>query len=338
MPEAPLPPNEDERIAALRSYDLLAGTRDESLDAICRVVASIFDTEIALVSISDTHRQVIKGSVGFAADELARELAPCAYAIAGEGPMVVEDLSRDPRFADNPLVGEPHNLRFYVGAPLLTPDRIALGTLCAIDTRTHRPTAGQLAALADLSRIVMTMFNMRKAMSWTRNLALTDSLTGVANRAGLMLELEALIERRKYRESPFALIYLDIDNFKHVNDTRGHTTGDEVLAHVGATLRSCIRSVDLAGRIGGDEFAVLVPDCDEVEAERVAKRIFSALGTIATRYHDPIHVSVGAASFPTPPANVNEALATADRLMYEAKEAGKNRVVTGTMAELGISA
>jgi diguanylate cyclase (GGDEF)-like protein len=338
LPEAPLSPNEDDRLAALRGYDLLAGARDESLDALCRVVASIFNTQIALVSISDTNRQVIKGSVGFGADELARDLAPCAYAIQGESPMVVEDLSLDPRFADNPLVGEPHNLRFYVGAPLLTPDRMALGTLCAIDTRTHQPTPDQLAALTDLSHVVMALFNMRKAMSWTRNLALTDSLTGVANRAGLIMELEALIERRKYRESPFALIYLDIDNFKHINDTRGHTTGDEVLARIGATLRSCVRSVDLAGRLGGDEFAVLVPDCDENEAKRVANRIFSALGTIATRQHDPIHVSVGAASFPTPPANVNEALGIADRLMYAAKHAGKNRVVTGSIAELGISA
>jgi diguanylate cyclase (GGDEF)-like protein len=338
LPEAPLSPNEDKRLAALRSYDLLAGTRDESLDAICRVVASIFDTQIALVSISDTNRQVIKGSVGFGADELARELAPCAYAIQGKDPMVVEDLSRDPRFADNPLTREPHNLRFYVGAPLLTPEGLALGTLCAIDTRTHQPRPEQLAALTDLSHVVMALFNMRKAMSWTRNLALTDSLTGVANRAGLMMELEALIERRKYRESPFALIYLDIDNFKHVNDTRGHTAGDEVLARIGATLRSCVRSVDLPGRLGGDEFAVLVPECDEKEAKRVATRIFSALGKITTRQHDPIHVSVGAACFPTPPSNVNEALAVADRLMYAAKRAGKNRVVTGSIAQLGISA
>jgi diguanylate cyclase (GGDEF)-like protein len=91
------------------------------------------------------------------------------------------------------------------------------------------------------------------------------------------------------------------------------------------------------GRIGGDEFAILVADCDEAEAGRVANRVFEAIAAIAIP-QQTVHVSVGSAYFPAPPADVNEALAVADRLMYAAKLAGKNRIVSGSTATLSVIA
>jgi diguanylate cyclase (GGDEF)-like protein len=335
--DVPSPLNESDRLAALQHYDLLAARRDDALDAICRVAASIFDCPIAAVSINDTNRQVIKGGVGFAADELIGNNGPCAYAMLGDGPLVVEDLSLDDRFTGHPLVHPPYSLRFYAGAPLLTPERVAIGALCVLDTRPRRPIGEQLANLSDLAQAVMALFNMRKAMSGTRNIALTDTLTGVANRAGLILELQALIERSRQRAAPFALIYLDIDNFKRVNDSLGHSAGDELLTRIGAALIASVRDADVPGRIGGDEFAILVADCDEAEAGRVANRVFDAIAAIAMPQH-AVHVSVGSAYFPTPPADVNDALAVADRLMYAAKLAGKNRIVSGSTATLSVTA
>jgi diguanylate cyclase (GGDEF)-like protein len=333
---APLPANEEERLAALRSYDLLAGSHEEALDAICRVVSSVFCSKIALVSLSDTNRQVFKGRVGLEADELARDLAPCAHAILGTVPFVVSDARQDPRFVENPLVVNPPNVRFYVGMPLLSPDRYALGTLCAINDEVHSPSGEEISNLVDLSRTVMDMFNLRRAMSRARNFALTDVLTGLANRAGLMLELEDVIEASRGTKSAFALLYLDVDNFKYVNDTRGHAAGDSVLQLIADTLRGCVRrSGDLAGRLGGDEFAILIPETDEIEANVMAERILARLNEAVQGQRYPVGFSIGLACFPTPPRDVSEAFLIADRLMYAAKHGGKNRIVALSSNRIG---
>ncbi len=335
MPGAPIPSNEAERLLALRSYDVLAGKREESLDAICRVVSAIFGSSIALVSISDSNRQVVRGKVGSGPDELARELAPCAYAILGRDPMVVEDMSHDERFSDNPLIQEPNNVRFYIGAPLLTPDGLALGTLCAIDSSPQRPRPEQVGALANLASTVMTMLNMRKAMLRARNLALIDGLTGLANRSGLMLDLEAIIARSSHDGSPFAVLYLDIDNFKYINDSRGHAAGDELLRKVGIGLADSVREVDIPGRLGGDEFAVLIPQCDGADASKLAHRVFDSLTASVVCREAPVGFSIGVAVFSRPPSDAYEAFVIADRLMYAAKHAGKNRIVVLSASALG---
>jgi len=335
LPAAPLPSNEAERLAVLRSYDLLEGTQEECLDAVCRIVSTVFHCPIALVSISDRNRQFFKGKVGFDADELARELAPCRYAILGDEPLVVSDASQDPRFIDNPLVMYAPNIRFYVGAPLITPDNYKLGTLCAIDVRTHEPTVEELRVLTDLAKNVMHMLNMRKAMIRARGLAMTDVLTGLANRAGLMLSLEDIIVASRGSRSPFAILYLDVDNFKYVNDSRGHAAGDDVLQVIGETLESSVRHADIAGRLGGDEFAVLIPDCDATEAHELAQRVLASLTAVASANRYPVVFSIGLATFPTPPSDVTEAFFTADRLMYAAKRSGKNRIVERSITFAG---
>lgn len=335
---APLPPNEAERLAALRSYDLLDGGHEAGLDAICRVVSSVFRSPIALVSLSDTNRQVFKGRVGSDASELARDLAPCAHAILGSVPMVVPDAAQDQRFMFSPLVTGPPNMRFYVGMPLLTPDRFALGTLCALDSEVHEPSPEQLTNLVDLSQTVMSIFNMRRAMSRARAFALTDVLTGLANRAGLMLGLEEVIEGCRGDASACAVLYLDVDNFKYVNDTRGHAIGDNVLQLIAETLSGCIRAGDTAGRLGGDEFAVLIPGADQAEAQGLAERVMRRLTEAVSTKQYPIGFSIGLACFPTPPRDVGEAFLIADRLMYAAKHAGKNRIVALSSDQMGAGA
>lgn len=335
MPAAPLPSNEADRLAALRSYHVLEGTHEENLDDVCRVVSSVFHSPIALVSLSDTNRQFFKGNVGFDADELARELAPCRYAILGDEPLVVRDATQDPRFVDNPLVVNAPNVRFYAGAPLVTPDNFKIGTLCAIDVRTHEPTTEEVRALTDLSKTVMHILNMRKAMIRARSFAMTDVLTGLANRAGILLSLEDIITASRGSGSPFAIVYLDVDNFKYVNDTRGHAAGDDVLQAIGETLATSIRRDDTAGRFGGDEFAVLIPDCDPSEARALAERVMKNLTAAMKAKRYPVGFSIGLAIFPTPPEDTTEAMLVADRLMYAAKHGGKNRIVELSAASIG---
>ena len=134
MTPAPMPAEEDERLAALRELLLLDTPPEERFDRLARFAAEQLDTPIALLTLMNDHRQWFKSRMGLEATETPREISFCGHAILKNELFVVEDASRDPRFADNPLVtGDPH-IRFYAGAPLSAPGGHRIGTLCVIDT------------------------------------------------------------------------------------------------------------------------------------------------------------------------------------------------------------
>jgi two-component system, cell cycle response regulator len=124
-----------------------------------------------------------------------------------------------------------------------------------------------------------------------------------------------------------SLAYLDLDNFKLLNDTQGHAAGDAALKAVAATLTDTVRSTDVVGRLGGDEFAVLLPETPFQGATLVLERVHDCIVRLAQERGWPIAVSVGAVVIRPPYPPLTEALRAADRLMYRAKRAGKSRVV-----------
>ena len=163
MPAAPLPSNESERLATLQSYHILDTLPEQEYDDIVAIASHICDTPIALVSIVDANRQWFKARVGVDVDQTDRDAAFCAHAILNETEVLdVPDATEDPRFADNPLVtGEPH-IRFYAGSPLVTPDGVALGTLCVIDSQRRELTTVQKKSLRALGRQVTALLELRR--------------------------------------------------------------------------------------------------------------------------------------------------------------------------------
>lgn len=164
MLKAPIPPNEAQRMKTLREYNVLDTPPEAVYDDIAHVCAGVCDTPIALITLVDGRRNWFKARVGVD-DELTespRDISFCGHAILREEIFEVTDAVLDERFTDNPLVAEAPHIRYYAGAPLITPDGYKLGTICAIDIRPRRLTEAQRDTLAALSRLVMRQLDRRR--------------------------------------------------------------------------------------------------------------------------------------------------------------------------------
>ena len=153
--------------------------------------------------------------------------------------------------------------------------------------------------------------------------ARTDYLTGLLNRRAFWEAVEVETERCKRYQRPVSVAYVDVDDFKMVNDRYGHSTGDRFLKTFANTLRKATRTTDFVARLGGDEFAVLMPETDDKGIQTVLKRL-SQLAQVMNLHLFSITVSVGAATFIKAPANAEALISTADNQMYVAKKKGKN--------------
>jgi diguanylate cyclase (GGDEF)-like protein len=167
----------------------------------------------------------------------------------------------------------------------------------------------------------------------------TDPLTGLGNLRALQRQLAILLDVRKRYEHPFAVLLMDIDGLKRINDSHGHQAGDRVLMQVGMSLRRSIRSVDTAARIGGDEFCVLLPEQDLKSAAKLAARLATAIEEEVAAPGDPaVTVSIGVAASPEHGDEAEALIDTADRAMYRAKAAGEGIALGDPPGTHGITA
>lgn len=204
--KAPIPLNEEERLKKLYEYEILDSEKEKDFDQITALASLIFETPIALITLIDKERQWFKSTIGLDDNETHRDHAFCAHALHEKKIMVINDATKDKRFFDNPYVLDDPFVRFYAGAPLVTPEGLILGTLCVIDRKPRELTPIQEKALEALSREIIARFELNKKLK--ENKKLLEELTIVHQK---QLETERqLIINNKSKDKLFSLLAHDL--------------------------------------------------------------------------------------------------------------------------------
>ena len=206
------------------------------------------------------------------------------------------------------------------------------------EDKRHGSAVGALGYFTDPTDIDLllarasTLLDFKAYLNSCEEDAFTDHLTGLANRRRFERQLEREVSRTLRYGHPFCLLMLDIDHFKQVNDNYGHEAGNEALRTLGKTLQEGTRGIDLAARIGGEEFAIILTETDLAGALELAERLRLAVKAVEVPQVGPIAASFGVAECPFSAQTTNELLAAADAALYEAKRQGRDRVVQAPAA------
>jgi diguanylate cyclase (GGDEF)-like protein len=315
--------DEPARIAALQRLDVLDTAVEEPFEKIVTLVRTVLAVPIATVTLVDRNRQWFKAKRGLEVDQTPRSVSICTHTIQQREPLIVEDADLDARFAGSPLVAGPPHIKSYAGIPLRTPEGYNIGSLCAMDTRPRRFSPADVAILANFANIVCDELELRM-------IAQVDHLTGALTRRGFTEQVEREIARARRNGRLGTLVMLDLDHFKSVNDTHGHAVGDRVLQQVAEILRATLRPSDVFGRLGGEEFAILLPETIGNEAVAAIERLRHVIANqpIALEDAATLHVtaSFGAAPLTSDIISFSAWLKHADTMLYAAKAAGRNCV------------
>jgi len=316
--------DEAARLRALGRQRILDTEPEEAFDRIARIAAAAFDAPMAIVSFIDADRQWLKARIGFDGHETPRDSAFCSLTILDVGETVITDAARDPRVAGSPLVCGPPGLGAYLGVPLASPDGFNLGALAVLDTRPRPDFADRPGRLLrDLGDVLERELELREVSQ-------TDDMTGLASRRHFLAELARECRRAARYGRPLSVGYIDIDHFKAINDRHGHAVGDRVLRAISERLRGCLRAQDLIGRLGGEEFGLLLPETGGRAAAALAEQLCAVLREAPIETSEgPVTVTasigVAAAGHLLPGAG-ETLLARADRNLYRAKAAGRDCV------------
>lgn len=265
-----LPSDESVRLGTLRSLDILDTLPEERFDRLTRMARRLFGVPIALVSLVDAERQWFKSCVGLDATETPRDVSFCGHAIHGDDVFLVDDATKDERFADNPLVLDEPRIRFYAGCPLRAPNGSQMGTFCIIDYEPRTLDEDELETLRDLA-------SMAERELSAVQMATLDELTGITNRCGFVMLGKHTLSLCRRQGIPAALVFFDLDDFKPVNDRFGHAEGDRALIAFAEQMKNTYRESDIFARLGGDEFVVLLTNTTSSVAESVVARFEWAL-------------------------------------------------------------
>lgn len=329
-----VPANEVERLESVRTIVSASSLGLPELDTLVSLVKDVFGVSTSALNIVDEDWQRVAANAGEKVSACPRELTACTFVVESGKSFVVEDMIENDFFCKMPYVtGEPR-FRFYAGAPVSIQVGLTVGSLCILDSVPKKISDAERAKLEDFARVASGLLRLQKTnkflsddTSALKRLALTDRLTKLYNRGALTELAVPLIEKALLHGKPIGALLIDLDRFKVVNDTYGHLMGDALLIEAARRLRSALRETDIPVRVGGDEFAVVLPDEDCLEnIEIVAERIVEAFRKpfLIHGVNLDISASVGAVLAPRD-GSTPEALArNADIALYMAKGKGRN--------------
>lgn len=334
MQPAPLPLDEKCRVERVRVSGLLDTPAEERFDRIARLAARVSGCPIACISLVDERREWFKAVVGWGHPQIARNASFGSHVVAAGERVIIEDLRSDRRFADHPFVLQEPSLGAYAGIPLAADDGSVVGVLAVMDTRPRRSGELDLESLGDLAAIAASEMGVNRFSRSQLELAgaprsqevlRIDPLTRLWNRSALLEILDRELLHASDPGQPLSALAIDVDRLRWINDRHGHETGDRVLSDIARTLRASVRPYDSVARIGGEEFAVLMPGATTEVAMAVADRIRIS---IARTSIEGVTVTIGAASSPPVAATPETLLEAADRALARAKRAGGDAVAT----------
>jgi diguanylate cyclase (GGDEF)-like protein len=276
---------------------------------------------------------------------LPRDSRFCCEVLHSASPLEVSDARFDLRYHEDPLVAAGPRVRFYSGVPLLAQGAQALGTLSVFDVRAKTLSGVERDALWKLADVVVRLLAdiaarraAEETLSWQ---ATHDTLTELENRRQFEVTLDRHLESARRQGACHAALYIDLDQFKVVNDTCGHAAGDSLLRQLSQVLLARMRRGDSLARLGGDEFGVLLERCDLLHAQRVASQLLADIRAFRFEWQGQVFslgASIGVAGITAESRDLEGVLAAADTACYVAKDRGRNRVQVYSESDDEVSA
>ena len=339
----PPPKFEEQKSEILQRYQILYDDHGASARSLADSIALALNTPFVIAALTNRYRKWYHcdhGLGGYPEADLQTYFARMHLA---QSRFDVADISEEAFFRSHTTGLQIPKFKSLAGVPLMDPNGKRFGTLCVGDRKVRELTDTELNILSSFGSLVSNDICVRSAARYAIRdlielenekcdlfeLATIDPLTKALNRRAFMRFSERELARFKRDNTRLSALMLDIDHFKQVNDVHGHATGDKVLSKMVAVAANVLRQEDLIGRLGGEEFAIVLVDSDAVSATKVADRIRQAIKQVKFPSETGpfnVSVSIGVAEPLFNEASINDVLERADGALYNAKRNGRDRV------------
>ena len=331
---------QNEQLNRLRSQVLELITRSEPLAEILTAIVTGVELEYqdmlcSILLIDETGKKLTLGAApslpqfyndaveGIEIGENIGSCGSCAYTAER---VVVEDIASHPNWAPYTELAARANLGACWSEPIFNSDKKVIGTFAIYHREKARPTVRDFYLIEQSAALASISIERANANRLIWQQANFDSLTGLANRNLMRELLKTAIKNSERNQNKLALICLDLDDFKTVNDSLGHDVGDHLLIECARRITHCIREADTVARLGGDEFLIMITDVEDISVtEQIAEKILTTLSRPFKLQQEMVYIStsIGIAIFPDDASDIDSLLKNADQAMYGAKAAGR---------------